>query len=270
MSKFTIKNLLKSKKNVFLIALALFLVCASLIANCLSLMIVPSSSTSESVSYNSFSLYMLSLAKSQVESEANSLAGDYQKIGAGGYIWKIDNYYHVISSVYANKNDATLVQNSVKANQGLDSEIVEVNFKSFSLNGNFSADEKKVLTKSLASFYDFYLALYDIAISLDTLVYNEISAKLALNTAHSNLSNTVRDFKTVFPSPSGEIELLSLSLDKALSESQSLCDESTSTQTLATALSQTQTFSSTSQTLSSMLKYHYTSVLDIYYQMING
>ena len=254
MSKICIKNLFSSKKNLFVCVGIIFLVACLIVANYLSLLLVRTDSNAENVSSNAFELYMLTLAKSQVEKEAFSLAQDYQCIGAGGYVWQQDDYYYVVSSVYANKNDAVLVQNSVKTNQGFDSEIITVKFNALTINGNFSADEKRVLTKALNCFYDFYLSIYDVAISLDTNVYNEISARLAVNNAHNTLNNTIDDFNTLFTSPSGEIEELSSSLTQALNESKNLCGG---------------TLISSSQTYSSLLKYRYTAVLGIFYQLLN-
>lgn len=197
---------------------------------------------------------MLTLAKSQVKSEAQSRASDFQKIGGGGFIWEQEDYFYVVSSVYANKNDAVLVQNSVKTNQGFDSEIITVKFKSFSINGNFSADEKKVLTKALNCFYEYYLSIYDVAISLDTHVYNEISARLAVNNAHNTLNNTVDDFNTIFTNPNTSIEVISVALNQALEESKKLCGG---------------TLENSSQTYPSILKYRYTAVLNIFYEMLS-
>ncbi len=248
------KKLFNNRKSLIIIACVLFLVVAIIIANYLSYLLIPSASNSSSVTKDSFSVYMLSLARSQVKSEAEGRAGDFQSIGGGGYVWEQDDYFYVISSAYANKNDAVLVQNSVKANQGLDSEIIEAKFPALSISGNFSSEEKRVLSMAIDCFYDYYLALYDIAISLDTLVYNETSAKLALNTSHSNLSNTISNFNTLFSDASGQIEEIKNSCEELLSASNSLCQMS----------------SSSSQTYSSLLKYHYTLALDLYLKLAKG
>lgn len=97
----------KFNKKTFIIALiSVLLVACLIIANYLSLTLIQATSSAESVSSNEFEIYMLSLSKSQVESEAKSIAPDYRKIGAGGFIWENDEYYHVVSSAYVNKNDA--------------------------------------------------------------------------------------------------------------------------------------------------------------------
>lgn len=249
MHKNNFKNLLKSKKSVISFAVIIFMIFCLIVANYLSLLLVPVSNNSESFASNATELYFLTLSKSQVENEVKVQAEDYQKIGAGGYVWKQNEYFYLVSSVYYNKNDAVLVKNSIKTNQGLDSEIIIVNFPSFKVNGTFSQEEKKVLDKALNSFYDFYLAIYDVSISLDTHVYNEISARLAVNNAHSTLKNTVDDFNTLFPSPTGSLATLSTALNNAVKESESLCGG---------------TLISKSQTYPSLLKYRYTSVLSLW------
>lgn len=247
----------KFKKKTFLITLSsLLLVVCLIVANYLSLMLIKTNSSADSVSSNEFEIYMLSLSKSQVENEAKSLAPDYRKIGAGGFIWKKGDYYYVVSSAYANKNDAELVQNSIKLNQNIKSEIFSVKFKSYSLNGYFSGEEKKVIQKALNSCQLFYTTVYDIAISLDTGVYNEISAKLAVNDASHTLATTYANFNTLYPvtpsSPYNDINKLNenaVKLAQKLSSGERLSD---------------------GQTYSSLIKYRYLEILDLYYSFINN
>ena len=254
MPKISFKSLIKSKKTFISIFFTIFLIVCLIIANFLSVMLVKTSNTSENVSSTSFELYMLTLASSQVEKEAESLAVDYQTIGAGGFIWQKDNYFYVVSSVYANKNDAILVQNSVKANQGLDSEIITVSFDSITISGSFSSEEKKVLYKALNSCYDYYLSIYDIAISLDTSVYNEISARLAVNSAHNNLSYIIDNFNTLFEN-TNELSDLKNMLQSIFDVSKLLCGG---------------TLLSNNQTYSSLLKYRYTEALNILFEFIQN
>lgn len=238
------------KKTFFSIFLSLVLVTCLIVANYLSNLILPVDSTAESISSTEFNLHFLTLSKSQLENEALSHAPDFREIGAGGVVWKQGEYYYVVSSAYANKNDADLVQSSLKQVQNIESEIITVNFKSITLNGTFTADEKKIISKSLSASQNYYNSIYDIAISLDTGVYNEISAKLAVNSAHNTLANIYADFNTLcgepITSPLKEIASLLKDITKA---SQSLC---------------TGERISTGQTYSSLLKYRYLEVLAIY------
>lgn len=217
-------------------------------------MILPSTSVAETVSSSAFELHFLTLSKSQVEKESVSHASDYRSIGAGGFVWKNGDYYYVVSSAYANKNDADLVQNSIKLNQNLESEIISVKFKSIQLNGSFDGDQKKILLRALSSCQTYYNAIYDIAISLDTGVYNEISAKLAVNSAHNTLATTYADFSTIYPSTlNSPLKDLSSLLEKASKISQKLC---------------TGEKISKEQTYSSLLKYRYIEMLKLYYDFL--
>lgn len=243
------------KKTFLIVLLSLLLVICLIVANYISLGLIKTTASAENVWSNEFEIYMLSLSKSQVEQEAKTIASDYRKLGAGGYIWKNGEYYHVVSSGYANKNDAELVQNSIKINQNLESEIFSVKFKSYSLNGTFTGDEKKVFQKALNSCQTFYTSLYDIAISLDTGVYNEISAKLAVNSASQTLATTYANFNTLYPtsvsSPYAHINNLN---EKAVKLSQKLCSGERI---------------STDQTYSSLIKYRYLETLNLFYNFLN-
>lgn len=245
---------LKSKKSLIIVLCSLVFIVCLILANYLSLVLIKTDKETTKVSSNSFELYFLSLSKSQVKNEAITHATDYQKIGAGGFIWEKDNYFHVVSSAYINKNDAQLVQNSIKTNNNIDSEIFSIKFNSFTINGSFNSDQTKVLNKSLNSFLNYYKEIYDIAISLDTSVYNEISARLAVNSSHNNLTNIVNNFELLFKDETSLSKLYS-SLTQAKNISQKLCGGS---------------LVNGCQTYSSLLKYRYLEVINIFYNFING
>lgn len=252
MPKFSIKS---KKTFEIVLGLVFFLFCLS-IAFYLSTLLVKTDVEVENLSSPEFELYFLSLSKSKLESESQSRSEDFQGIGAGGYVWKNDDYYHVVSSVYANKNDASLVQNSIKLNQNLDSEIFSVKFESITINGTFSSEEGTVLNKALNAIYEYYKKLYDIAISLDTNVYNDISARLAVNNAHNNFTLARDDFQTLFASSKvQEINLISSLLDEGFDQSKLLLSD---------------TRVSANQTYSSHIKYRYTNLLSIYYRFIEN
>lgn len=243
----------KNNKKSFLVALSCFIfIFCLVIANMIASSVISAGKTLNKVSSNSFDLFMISLGKSQVKSEALALCTDYQKIGAGGYVWEYEGYFHVISSAYLNKNDGILVQNSIK-NKGIESNLLTIHFDSIIFNGSFSEDEGKVLLKAINIFEQYYHSLYDIAISFDTSVYNEISARLAVNDAHSNLASTIANFETIFADCSAQpIKNLHDALENALSSSKTLCSGLPIT---------------AQQTYSSLIKYHYLEILNIAYNL---
>lgn len=244
------------KKTFLSVVLSLVVIVCLIVANYLSSFILPADTNAESVSSADYTLYFLTLSKSQIKNEAITHAPDFREIGAGGFVWQEGEYFYVVSSVYANKNDAGLVQNSLKQTQNIESEIISVKFESVNIIGSFNADEKKIISRSLSASMNFYNSIYDIAISLDTGVYNEISAKLAVNSAHNALAKTYADFSTIYSNPVEEpIKNIDEMLEKINKTSQKLC---------------TGEKISDAQTYSSLLKYRYIEVLSIYNEFIKS
>ena len=245
---------LKSKKFFLIILFSLILVICLVVANFFSTFLIKTESASSSASVPFFSINFLSLSKSQVKNEVLATCQDYQKIGAGGFVWQNDNYYYCLSSGYLNKNDAVLVQNSLSTDN-IKSEILTVKFKEYSIYGNFDNDEIKILNKALLSPLNFYKEMYDIAISLDTSVYNEISARMAVNNVHNNLCATIENFLLLFKNNT-ENSIISITnlLQKTKDVSTKLCSGM---------------LLNNNQTYSSLLKYRYIEVLRLYYDFLN-
>ncbi len=251
------KNKKKIKKAIILIAsIFIFSICFG-IAQAFSGLIIPSTTqVPTGLNTPGFKLYFISITKSQLENSAHSLASDYQKIGAGGYIWKNEGYYHVISSCYERENDAILVQNNIKVNHNLETKIFSLNFDSLSMTGEYSSEEKQVLSKALKSFYTTYQSLFDIAISLDTSVYNDISARLQVNSTYSTFNSILTNFNTLFNTNNEQhISILSKHLNKANEILETLCSGKLVNQT---------------QTYSSLIKYRYTQMLSTYHEFLNA
>ncbi len=246
------KKLSVNAKILIVVSFVFVVATSVLLANLLTLSLLPAAQPSTAVKANAFEVHILSLGKSQNEKAAASLADDYKKMGAGGYVWQVGDYFYVASSAYINKNDASLVQNNLK-NSEIESEIVSVKFPAFTIGGSFESEEKKVLQKVLNLPFNAYSNLYDIAISLDTAVYNEVSAKLAVNAVHSQISSVVTDFETLFAGSDNDVLLkIEKMLKNILSSSNSLIGLLKDEQ----------------QTYSSLIKYHYLSFLNEYNNLI--
>lgn len=244
----------KNKRVLIFSVVTAFAVAGLTLATIISnLLYKPASGNTSGVSSQSIEIHFISLNKSQVENSASALAADYREIGAGGYIWKIEEYYHIFSSGFENKNDAVLVQSNLESSN-ISSEIISIKFDGTVINGTFEAEEKKVLTKTLNCFISAYKSLYDIAISLDTAVYNEISARLAVNSVHASLASTKADFDILFKTTEiPAIKILSAALKKAEACTTSLCSGKILTR---------------NQTYSSLIKYRYIELIDIYQNLI--
>ena len=243
------------KKTIINGLLVTGIVLCLIIANLLSKFIIPSDLSSSSVSSSSYELHLISLSKSKVENESKERARDFQALGAGGFIWKQDDYFYVISSAYLNKNDAALVQNSIKLNHNLESQILTIKFSPYTIYGNFDSEQTKVLDKLLSACFDIYTSVYDVVISLDTGVSNETSARLAINAAQNNLAKAVANFNTLFPAPVPDnLSPLKDMIDRVFTVGQKL--------SASEAINDSQTYSS-------IIKYRYLEILNIFYQFTN-
>ena len=245
----------KHKKTLLWGVVCTLFVGCFILANFLARVIIPTNTTTESISAPSYTVYLISLSKSQLKKESISRAKDFQTLGAGGYIWEEDKYYHVITSAYLNKNDAQLVQNNIKLNYALESELLSIQIKEHTIYGSFDAEEKKTLSKALGSCMAFYQNVYDISISLDTGVFDEMSAKIAVNDAYQTLATTFANFNTHYPEPVPEnLDGLKTLVNSAVKIGQDLASGEKDNQ---------------NQPYSSLLKYRYIEMLELYYVFAN-
>jgi len=204
----------------------------------------------------SFTLYLVSTAKSQLESEATVLGKDAMNNDGGGYVWKNGNYYYVISSAYENENDARLVSNTLK-NENIENEIFEISFETLNLTPPLdNAEAKSTFNVALNLFYSTYKELFDISISLHTNIYDETKAFIEINKVLAKADEVMKNFHLIF----GKISqpLIDI-LEKAL------IDEN---ETLG-LLSENQKITE-KQTLLSQIRYSYTKICAIYHNFLEN
>jgi len=152
---------------------------------------------SSAVEVDGMVVYALSTASCQTKETLFESQTELQTLNGAGYIFKQDETYFLISSIYENLRDAELVSKNLK-NNGMNCEIINITLKKESLVGNFSNEEKTVLQNCLNSARTAYKNLYDISISLDTGIYDKQKAKLECNNVFSNYVSTKTNFETLF------------------------------------------------------------------------
>lgn len=141
--------------------------------------------------------YLLSVYSAESLEEAENEVENFSDTNFGLYIYKNENSYHIIASCYKNNNDAELVKSNLKTN-GIEAEILKLTKPSIILEGNFSESEENVLKESLAVADNVFQSLYDITVSLDTGVTDEVTAKLKINEVYSNFLTKKNNFETLF------------------------------------------------------------------------
>lgn len=198
------------------------------------------------VSCDDQTVYAISMTSGTTEAELSSSKQELQTQNGAGYIYEKDDKFYLIASIYENFNDAELVKNNLQTS-GVETEILTIVLEKSRVEGNFSADEKTILTNCLKSKIETFKDLYDVAISLDTNVFDKTKAKLECNTIYSENISTKANFDTYFKQ-SNNISLQSL--------------QSTLTATnncLSNLISEN--YDTTTQTFSSLIKQTYCKIL---------
>lgn len=199
------------------------------------------------INFEQQTVYAISVANSNQQESLLSQQNSLQSKNGAGYIYQMDQTYHLIASIYENINDAELVKNNLKTS-GIDCEIKTISLQSKQIEGNFSSDEKSVLTTCAKSKFDIFKKLYDVSISLDTCLIDEKQAKLECNSIYStNISNKA-NFDTYFSSQINNSSLKELNNDL----------ERTNTMLFELI---TESFDNNKQTLSSLIKETYCKIL---------
>ncbi len=142
----------------------------------------------------SSSAYLVSVAKSQSALEAEALSKD---ISCSGYIWKEDEYFHVIHSACEQENDAARVVSLLQKN-GQAAEIVKLAFQPISIDAPFSAEQHTLATEAAASFMQTFKGVNDIAVGLETGVYSKDAAAQKLDKIKQRLSKLQVNFAESF------------------------------------------------------------------------
>ena len=153
--------------------------------------------TTQKVESGQNTYYLLSVYSAESLEEAENKLENFSDTNFGLYIYESDGSYHIIASCYKNNNDAELVKSNLKTN-GIEAEILKIKKESVVLEGSFSSNEELILKDCLSTTNNIYNNLYDITVSLDTGVTDEVSAKLKINEVYSNFLTTKNNFETLF------------------------------------------------------------------------
>lgn len=154
-------------------------------------------SNTNSLQLEKQTFYAISMNESENENDLQSNKTLLQSQNGAGFIFKQNSTFHLIASIYENKADAELVKNNL-VSQNTSCDILTISIPATQIDGNFSNDEKVVLSQCLKSKTEIFKQLYDVAISLDTQVLDKTKAKLQCNQIFSSLISTKTNLQTMF------------------------------------------------------------------------
>lgn len=120
-----------------------------------------------------------------------------KKQGGAGFIYMNNSSYAIIAGIYETEADAQKVLNNIIEKKP-DASIVTITIPQIVISNNLSGQEKTTVNECLFIFKNIYKKLYDISVSLDTAVLNEVNARLEVNAISSNVQNTLNNYNTIF------------------------------------------------------------------------
>jgi len=181
--------------SIFILGICVCISCGYLISS--ALVSTGLFTNSSEIVKESQTIYAISMSKSQIKEEANSTVANLQSQNGAGFIYKDGDYYYVLASLYENKNDAEHVKTNL-LNNGVSCEILTIEKQSSKLSGNFTNNEKTILGNCIKINSILFKQLFDVAVSLDTNIFTQTSAKLECNKIYSSLVSDKANFETLF------------------------------------------------------------------------
>ncbi len=236
MKKFSVLSCL-----MFIVGICMCISCGYFISTA----VLASFGFGSTVSTQTQKVYAISMQKSEVRDELSDASVQLQLQNGAGFVFERDDQFYLLASIYENINDAELVKNNLKSS-GVDAEVLEVEIKKESLSGNFSNEEKNILNEAMKANFEAFKDLYDVAISLDTSVFDKANAKLECNKIYSSLITKQTNLNSFFKDDNTEIYALKNKLDYSIEcLSYLTCEE----------------YENSAQTFSSLIKLTYCKIL---------
>lgn len=181
---------MKIKTKKILISLSLILLCS---VSILAFTLAGYFSSSLSIDYagnqnlpiaKNCRFYLVCLAKSRVQSEAFLLSQDYTT--GAQYVLKSGEYYYVVHSAYENENDATkVIKNFEKKLQ--DAELHVLSFPEVFIEEAYTQNQRNLVAESFTLFTESFRVSSDLAIGLNSGVYDETFVKEKLQTLKNKI-----------------------------------------------------------------------------------
>ena len=145
--------------------------------------------------YNSKTYYAISLKQGESYQDISSDI-DFVKLQDGaGYVYKKDNKYFLIASIYASKSDAEKVLDNVS---NYDAQIVVIDFDRLILSSKYKNEQIKTLRYSLEMVDRFFETMNQIVVSYDRAEILDAEVRQKLQVFKEKCQVDKENFTNVF------------------------------------------------------------------------
>lgn len=147
--------------------------------------------------YENKTLYALSLYSTSNKAEANTYSSNIKKQGGAGYVYKNNNSYYVLSSIYKSSGEANKVKNNLQESE-VNSEIIKIDIPAINFKASLTTNSSKILSEGVGLFYNNYLDLYNLSVEFDKQNIDTIKAKSKINDIYNQNQKTIQNFNNHF------------------------------------------------------------------------
>ena len=147
--------------------------------------------------YENKVLYGLSLYQTNKIDDANTFSVDVKKQGGAGYVYKNNDIYYVLSSIYKSSGEANKVKNNLQEN-GVNSEIIKIEIPAINFKATLTTNSSKILSEGVGLFYNNYSDLYNLSVEFDKQNIDTIKAKSKINDMYNQNLKIVQNFSNYF------------------------------------------------------------------------
>lgn len=151
----------------------------------------------DNITFAEYKVYAVCTSSHQEKLLASEFCETIKQQGGAGYIYINENLYYIVAGMYETESDANKVLNNIIAGKP-EATIIEIKIPAITISNNLSAQEKNTLNGCLGVFKNAYKKLYDISVSLDTVIINEVNARLMVNELCSTVQTAIGNFNTIF------------------------------------------------------------------------
>lgn len=155
------------------------------------------SAVSDNINIAEYKVYAVCTSSYTTKLQASEFCDSIKSQGGAGVLYMTNNAFYIIASIYDNESDAKKVLANIIESKP-DATIQTIVIPPITISNNLSSQEKSTLTNCLGVFKSSYKKLYDISVSLDTVVMSEVEARLAINELCSTAQTALGNFNTIF------------------------------------------------------------------------
>lgn len=151
-------------------------------------------------------MYAVAMGKYEKVSDAEKVALGATIQGAGGYLWKDDDYYYVLGSVYADSESADSVAKNLSGTN-YDISVLKISMPKVALSFD-DLEPKSVSTiRDAIEFFDTcYQKIYDYTISFDKSEANNLGVSSSLSELRGDLKVYISTIQSINSSGNAKIQ----------------------------------------------------------------